>query len=84
MVGQFNESNVRKIWIFFCKKLFTETILQKTNKRNSLDDKILCFLILEFGEPPDHEVFYNLISCNELLNFLGFLENSNCINHLSY
>jgi len=42
------------------------------------------FLILEFGEPRDHEVFCNLISCNELLKFSGFLENSNCINHLSY
>jgi len=58
---------------FFLRKLFTKTILQETNERNSLDDKILCFLILEFGEPRDHEVFCNLISCNELLKFLGFL-----------
>ena len=81
MVGQFNESNGRN---FFLRKLLQKKILQETNKRNSLDDKILCFLILEFGEPPDHEVFYNLISCNELLKFLGFLENSICINHLCH
>ena len=69
---------------FFLRKLSNKNILQYTNERNCLDDKILCFLILEFGEPRDHEVFCNLISCNELLRFLVFLENSNCINHLSY
>jgi len=78
MVGQFNESNGRN---FFLRKLLQKKILQETNKRNSLDDKILCFLILEFGEPRDPEWFYNLISCNELLIFFGFLENSNCSNH---
>jgi len=76
MVGQFNESNGRN---FFLRKLLQKKILQETNKRNSLDDKILCFLILEFGEPRDPEWFYNLISCNKLLKFWSFLENSNSI-----
>jgi len=45
---------------------------------------ILCFLNFEFGEARGHGVFCNLISCTELLNFLGFLENLSCITHLSY
>lgn len=42
---------------FFSAKTFTKNDFAKTNERNSLDDNIFCFLILEFGEPRDHEVF---------------------------
>ena len=56
MVGQLNESSGRNL-NFFLRKLLQKTILQEINERNSLDDNIFCFLILEFGEPRDHEVF---------------------------
>ena len=69
---------------FFSAKTFTKNDFAKINERNSLDDNIFCFLILEFGEPRDLEVFCNLICFNELLKLLGFLKNSNCINHFSY
>jgi len=56
MVGQLNESSGRNL-NFFLRKLLQKTILQEINERNSLDDNIFCFLILEFGEARDHEVF---------------------------
>lgn len=56
MVGQLNESSGRNL-NFFLRKLLQKTILQEINETNSLDDNIFFFLILEFGEARDHEVF---------------------------